>query len=73
MNLNTDALVEIRRRSGINQSALATRAGIDRTLLNKIERGERTATDAVIVKLAAGLKCPLLALIDGTDDAAGAA
>ena len=71
MNLNRAALVVIRERSGLSKNALAERAGVDRTLVHRIENGERNATPAVIRKLADALDCPLLALI-GPDDRAAA-
>jgi len=71
MNLNRAALVVIRERSGLSKTALAERAGVDRTLVHRIENGERNATPAVIRKLADALDCPLLALI-GPDDRAAA-
>lgn len=69
MKLNRAALVTIRERSGLSTAALATRAGVDRTLVHRIENGERNATPAVITKLAAGLDCPLIALIGPEVDA----
>ena len=61
--LNRDALRIIRERSGHTQSSLAKAAGIDRTLVWRLENGERNATPAVMYKLAAALRCPLHALL----------
>lgn len=72
MNLNRDALIVIRQRSGLSKTALAERAGVDRTLVHRIENGERNATVAVIRKLADALDCPLMALIGPADDGAAA-
>lgn len=63
MNLNREALIAIRERSGLNVSALAERAGVDRTLIHRIENGQRNATVPVIHKLAVGLAVPITALL----------
>lgn len=70
MNLNRDALVTIRERSGLSKSELARRAGVDRTLVHRLENGERPATPAVMRKLATALDCPLMALIGPSAEAA---
>lgn len=63
VNLNRPALIEIRTRSGLSKTALAELAGIDRTLVHRLENGERRATPAVLRKLADALQCPLMALL----------
>ena len=63
MNLNRAALTVIRERSGLSVSALAEKAGVDRTLIHRFENGERNASPAIIKKLAEALQCPLIALI----------
>ena len=63
MRLNREALIAIRERSGMNKSQLAAAAGVDRTLVHRIENGERNATPDVMRKLAIGLKVPVTALI----------
>lgn len=63
MNLNRAALTEIRERSGISKTDLADRAGVDRTLVHRLENGERRGTPVVIRKLADALQCPVMALI----------
>lgn len=68
MKLNRDALIAIRERSGMNKSQLADAAGVDRTLVHRIENGERNCTPAVIRKLASGLKVPVTALLGPADD-----
>lgn len=62
MRLNPAALRVIRERTGLSKAELADRAGIDRTLVTRLENGERTGTPAVIVKLAAALQCSQLAI-----------
>lgn len=63
MKLNRDALIAIRERTGMSKSELGKLAGIDRTLVHRVENGERHATDEVIVKIARGLKIPVTAII----------
>lgn len=63
VKLNTEALIALRERSGMSKSELGRAAGIDRTLVHRIENGERHATDDVIVKLAAGLKVSVPAIL----------
>lgn len=63
MNLNRAALVTIRERSGLSRTDLANEAGVDLSLVCRIESGKRNATPAVIRKLADALNCPLMALI----------
>lgn len=70
MKLNREALIVIRERSGLSKTALAERAGVDRTLVHRLENGERNATPDVLKKLAAALDCPLMALIGPERDAA---
>ena len=63
VKLNREALIALRERSGLSKSQLGKASGIDRTLVHRVENGERHATDDVIVKLAAGLKVPVTAII----------
>lgn len=63
MKLNRDALIALRERSGMSKADLGRAAGIDRTLVHRVENGERHATDDVIVKLASALKVPVTAII----------
>lgn len=62
MKLNIEALKVIRERSGVTKAELADRAGIDRTLVTRLENGERAGTPAVIAKLAAALQVSQLAI-----------
>lgn len=70
MNLNRHTLQLVRERTGLTKAQLATRAGIDRTLITRLENGERTATPRVIVALAKALDCPQVALCDKPEDVA---
>ncbi len=64
MNLNRHTLELVRTRSGLSKAELADRAGVDRTLITRLENGQRIATPAVIDKLATALMCSKLALCD---------
>ncbi|MCL6741770.1 helix-turn-helix domain-containing protein [Sphingomonas sp. RB56-2] len=50
--------IRVRRKSvGLSQEALAADAGIDRSHMGKIERGERNVTLLNVIKIAAALQC----------------
>ncbi len=63
MELNREALTVIRERTGYSKAKLAELAGVDRTLVHRLENGERRATPTVMRKLADALGCPLGALM----------
>ena len=62
VKLNPEALKVIRERSGMSKAELAEAAGIDRTLITRLENGERTGTPNVIARLAAALRCSQIAI-----------
>lgn len=62
VKLNPEALRVIRERSGMSKAELAERAGIDRTLVTRLENGERPGTPRVIRALAVALDCSQLAI-----------
>lgn len=66
VKLNRHTLTALRERSGLTKAELAERAGFDPSFITRIENGQRTATPAVIVKLAAALMVPTVALGDDT-------
>jgi transcriptional regulator with XRE-family HTH domain len=68
VRLNKEALTVIRERTGLSKTELAERAGIDRTLVHRLENGERNCTPTVMRKLATALDCPLFALMGPSDD-----
>jgi transcriptional regulator with XRE-family HTH domain len=46
-----------RKAQGLSQEALADAAGIDRSHMGKIERGERNVTLLNVVRIAAAMGC----------------
>lgn len=62
MKLNIEALRVIRERSGVTKAELARRAGYDRTLITRLENGERPGTPAVIARLAEALQVSQVAI-----------
>ena len=71
MKVNGHALRAIRERSGLSVSALARQAGTSQPHLSNIEGGRRSASPALVHKLAEVLKVPVLALLANPDDAEG--
>ena len=51
------AIRQKRRDAGISQEALAHHAGIDRSHMGKIERGERNVSVLNVLKIADSLDC----------------
>jgi transcriptional regulator with XRE-family HTH domain len=68
MQINRAALTALRERSGMSKSELAERAGVDRTLVTRIENGDRRATPAVMKKFAAALQVSVVALMGPADE-----
>lgn len=55
--------------AGYRQAELAREAGIGRSYLNEIESGGKPGSPGVLRAIAAALKCPLAAIIEGPADA----
>ena len=67
MKLNRTALTTIRELNGLSKTALADAAEVDRSLITRLESGERNATPVVIVALAVALHCSIHALTGPAD------
>ena len=61
------AVRETRAARGITQETLAFRAGVERSHMGKIERGEHLPTVALVLKIAAALECSAAELMAGTE------
>jgi transcriptional regulator with XRE-family HTH domain len=59
---------EERIRQGIAQETLSHLAGVERSHLGKIERGEHAPSLPVILKLSRALKCRAACLLAATED-----
>ena len=57
------AVRALRTERGIAQESLANLAGIERSHMGKIERGEHMPTLAIIFKIAGALECSTAALM----------
>jgi transcriptional regulator with XRE-family HTH domain len=62
---------DLRRRSGISQEELGFQAGVHRTYISQIERGLKSPTLAVILKLARALHRPASRLIASVEKKIG--
>ncbi len=67
-----NAIKEQRYALGISQEELAFRAGLHRTYVSEVERGERNPSIASIEKLAQALEVSFTSLFDRTGQQAGA-
>ena len=54
-----------RRELDMSQEALANEAGLDRSYVGRIERGEHNPTFAILVKLCRAMKCDLASITAG--------
>ncbi|WP_417276068.1 helix-turn-helix domain-containing protein [Castellaniella sp.] len=61
------AVRALRTERGIAQETLANLAGIERSHLGKIERGEHMPTLAIIFKIAGALECSTAVLMTATE------
>jgi len=65
-------LKRVRSAAGLSQEELAARAGLHRTYVSSVERGQRNVSIDNIFALAAALKCDPRELLspEGTDEKA---
>jgi len=62
------AVRALRLEQGIAQESLANLAGIERSHMGKIERGEHMPTLAIVFKIAKALGCSAAALMTTTEN-----
>lgn len=62
------AVRALRTEHGIAQESLAHLAGIERSHMGKVERGEHMPTLAIIFKIAAALECSTAVLMGKTEE-----
>ena len=67
------AVRALRMERGIAQESLAHQAGIERSHMGKIERGEHMPTLAIIFKIAGALECSTAVLMSEADSQLAAA
>jgi transcriptional regulator with XRE-family HTH domain len=58
-------LRELRQQRGMSQEALSFEAGLDRSYVGQVERGERNISIENMAKLARSLKVRLSVLLEG--------
>lgn len=58
------AIRERRLALALSQEAIADAAGIDRSHMGKIERGERNVTLLNVIKIAVALRCTAASLLE---------
>ncbi|MCP9479740.1 helix-turn-helix domain-containing protein [Marisediminitalea aggregata] len=58
---------QIRKEKGLSQEALADLAGIDRSYMGHIERGDQNITLTKIFQIAKALEIPICQLFDGVE------
>ena len=67
------AVRALRAERGIAQESLANLAGIERSHMGKVERGEHMPTLAIIFKIAGALECSTSVLMTETESQLAAA
>jgi len=60
-------IAERRRDLGFSQEDLAEEAGLHRTYVGSVERGERNVSLINLAKIAGALRIPLSQMLDGLD------
>ena len=60
-----------RKKLGMSQEGLAHEAGLDRSYVGRIERGEHNLTFVALVKLCRAMKCDVASITIGLPAASG--
>ena len=61
-------LRQVRGQNQLSQEKLAELAGVHRTFVSMVERGQRNVTIATVEKLAKGLKCRMADLMPDSEN-----
>jgi len=64
MRINGEALRVLRERTGLSITMLSKASGVDRTVITRLENGERRGTPAQAKALALALVAPVTMLIE---------
>lgn len=67
------AVVNMRREAKISQESLALLAGVDRSYMGKLERGQGAPNIVAVVRIAAALGCTATELVQRFEKVHGAA
>lgn len=70
MRARPETLKVVRERTGETIAALSRKSGVDRTVITRLESGERRGTPAQLKALAAALQVPLTVIAQMDEDAA---
>lgn len=62
-----EAIRRTRKERGLSQELLAVDAGVDRSYMGGVERGEHNLTLMTLIRIAAALDCKASVLLDRTD------
>ncbi len=65
------AVRALRTERGIAQETLANLAGVERSHMGKVERGEHQPTLSLIIKIAGALECSSAVLMSRTEELLG--
>lgn len=57
-----EAVTWAREKAGLTKTALATECEVSLALISMIESGDRSATPALLLKIAKALNCPVVIL-----------
>jgi len=70
MRINGEALRVLRERTGLSITMLSKASGVDRTVITRLESGERRGTAAQAKALSVALAAPITMLLEQPTEAA---